>query len=270
MIFRSLISLHLFFPKQTTSNGGFPSPHLLITHTSIYFYRLQTPTPTQFPNVLKPTRHQKQPPSPDFHALPQLHILRLLCTPRSTRFTASGICPRCITSICADDLMSITVANHQITSRRHQLLSSIIPHFALNLFQNPGQFLRTRQLTAEPIGQSGGEPIFGYANRFAHVPQRILSNKPTFALAQDDPDRRLIIRVSHHVVQRREIEIHLSGVFGHEIGHLQVNCDETSQAMMVKEQVEIEIPSIHFQMVLTPHEGKSHSQFEQEIPDLLY
>ena len=39
MIFLLLILLHLFFPKQTTFNGGFYPTYILITHMSIYFYR---------------------------------------------------------------------------------------------------------------------------------------------------------------------------------------------------------------------------------------
>lgn len=118
--------------------------------------------------------------------------------------------------------------------------------------------------------QSGGEPIFGYINRFTHIHQGIFGNKPTLTLAQNNSDRRPSIRVSHHLVQRREMKIHLSGVFRNEIGHLQVNGNETPQAMAVKEQVEIKISSIHFRIVPTLHKGISHSRFEQELPDLLY
>ena len=66
-----------------------------ITHISIYFYRLQSPTSMQFPNI--PQTHltpETNPASPDFHTqsstqhnTPSLHPLSITC------FITSSNCP---------------------------------------------------------------------------------------------------------------------------------------------------------------------------------
>lgn len=71
--------------------------------------------------------------------------------------------------------------------------------------------------------------------------------------------------MAQEVVHGREVEVHLAGVLGPEVGHLQVDHDEAAQAQVVEEEVEVEVLAAHLQVVLAADKGEAHPQLEHEV-----
>lgn len=108
------------------------------------------------------------------------------------------------------------------------------PEFFLNLFNR-------RQVAAERFGERLHEfrlPL-GDADWFADVAECVLGFHAVARFAKDEAYRRRIRRMFHQAVDCRQVIIHLPGIGGRELLHLQVDDDKTSQLQMVKEQVEV-------------------------------
>jgi hypothetical protein len=71
--------------------------------------------------------------------------------------------------------------------------------------------------------------------------------------------------VTNQIIKRRKIEIHLARVFGFEFFHLQINHKQTTQIVMIENQVQIKIFAINFKIKLAADKRKARAQFQQEV-----
>ena len=72
----------------------------------------------------------------------------------------------------------------------------------------------------------------------------------------------------HQIVYGRKIEIHLPGIFGRELLHLQVDDNKAAQLEMVKQQVEIKVVLAYHEMDLPTYKREAGPQFEQKLLDV--
>jgi hypothetical protein len=110
---------------------------------------------------------------------------------------------------------------------------------------------------------------FRHAHRGSSDAECTLNDDAVLALAQDEPDRGLISRVSQEIVDGRQVEVHFASVFGFERRHLQIDHHETPQLEMVKEQIDPELLAADLDWVLAADEREAHAQLQQKFPDLL-
>ena len=76
----------------------------------------------------------------------------------------------------------------------------------------------------------------GDPDRRMHVPQSVLGDDTVLALAQDQPQRWCVARISQLVIHHRAVEIHLPCVLWLELALLQIDDDEAAQAQVVEER----------------------------------
>ena len=79
--------------------------------------------------------------------------------------------------------------------------------------------------------------VFGDANRVALGLEGILNLDVVFLGAEDDADRRLVVRCAFPVVEQVQVEIHFAGMFGLEGGDLEVEGDQRPEKAVIEEQV---------------------------------
>jgi hypothetical protein len=68
------------------------------------------------------------------------------------------------------------------------------------------QIFDCREAGFQVSGQTFRRPIFGYANGFRRVPQRVLRYDRILGLAQDDADARLVVRMAEKVVDGGQVD----------------------------------------------------------------
>jgi len=88
-------------------------------------------------------------------------------------------------------------------------------------------------------------------------------------LAQQEPDRRPILRLAESIVHGREIEVHLAREFRLKGLHLQINHHIAPQSEMIEQKVEIIILAADLQVILPANKRKANAQFKQEFLDMV-
>jgi hypothetical protein len=73
------------------------------------------------------------------------------------------------------------------------------------------------------------------------------------ALAENNPDRGLIVSVTELIIDGEEVEIHLAGELGLEVFHLEFKNDEAAQPQVIEEQAHVVVLSTDFQRILAPY-----------------
>lgn len=126
-------------------------------------------------------------------------------------------------------------------------------------------FFDCRQRSFEPRRQLLEELELCNAERLRQIPDRIFSDDLILGFAQNQPDGRLIVLVSEQVIDSREIEVHLAGVFGLECGHLQVNHHKAPPLQVIEQEVEPKVLSGDLQRHLAPDKRKANSKFDKEL-----
>lgn len=86
--------------------------------------------------------------------------------------------------------------------------------------------------------------------------------------AQDQPNRRVVIRAGHQVVEHTDVTVHLADVAGSQPPHLQVDQQVTPQGNAVKDEVHIQVIAVKRQAFLPRHKRKPLAQFQQEVPQV--
>jgi hypothetical protein len=125
------------------------------------------------------------------------------------------------------------------------------------------------QAAFQVVGERLGDLILGYADRLAHIAQGIRDNHPIFALAQNQADAGLVLRVAQQVVRRRKVEVHLAGILGLELANLEIDHNIAAQLEMVEQHVQVVVLVGHFEVILAADEGKPDPQLKQEGADVL-
>jgi hypothetical protein len=104
--------------------------------------------------------------------------------------------------------------------------------------------------------------------RLDHVAQRVLGHHAVLGLAQDQADARPVVGMAQQIVHRREVEIHLPGVLGGELAHLEVDGDEAAELEVIEEQVDVEIVVSNHQVNAPADESEARTQLHQELLDV--
>ena len=94
--------------------------------------------------------------------------------------------------------------------------------------------------------------------------ERVLHQHTILAPAEQDTERRPVVRVTQQIVDGGEVEIELPGVLRLKGGELEVDDHVAAQAYMVKEEIEVEILAANLQVVLAAEEGEADAEFEHE------
>ena len=71
------------------------------------------------------------------------------------------------------------------------------------------------------------------------------------------------------VIDGGEIKVHLAGVFGSELVHLEINNNEASKSEVVKEEIDKEILAFNFEWVLTSNKGEADAELQKKLLEML-
>jgi len=86
-----------------------------------------------------------------------------------------------------------------------------------------------------------------------------------FCFTDNQADGRLIVRMAEHVIDGREVEIHLSRVLRLERRHLEVNHHEASKLQVVEKQIKFEVLSADLKQHLAPDKCKPQAEFDEKL-----
>ena len=109
---------------------------------------------------------------------------------------------------------------------------------------------------------------FGDTKRLSDIAEGVLRDDSVLRFAENETDTRLIVGMAQHVIDSREVEVHLARVLRFELAHLQIDHDEASELQVVKEQIELEILSSDFKRNLAPDEGEADAQLDEKLAQM--
>ena len=110
-----------------------------------------------------------------------------------------------------------------------------------------------------------GEFVFARQNLIRQSLQRVLSNRVIFLGAQDQANRRILVRLRPMFPSVIEIKMHLTRISMRELADLQIN-DYKAPQFAVKEKKIDAIPfAADAQPALATDEGKVAAELEQEL-----
>ena len=105
------------------------------------------------------------------------------------------------------------------------------------------------------LDQPGHVP--GHADRLGQVAQGVFGDRLFSGFAEDQANGRLVIGVTHLVVHRRQVKIHLPGKFRFEPLDFQIDHDVAAEAQVIEEQIDEEFFAVDFEAHLLADEGEA-------------
>ena len=107
--------------------------------------------------------------------------------------------------------------------------------------------------------------ILGNANWLVRIPQGIFHDDAVFGLAENNPNRGILVGQAHEIIEGSEVKLHLPPVFRLELGNLQLNGNKAFQSAVIKKEVNEVFLIAHLQPVLTAEEGEDAAHLPQEM-----
>src|SRR5712691_6573655 len=89
-----------------------------------------------------------------------------------------------------------------------------------------------------------------------------------FRRAQQNTNRRLLVRLLHVAVESFQVELQLAEMLWLELFDLQFKGDQTVECSVEEQQVDGEVTSAHLKRVLAANETEVATQFDQELLEL--
>ena len=117
------------------------------------------------------------------------------------------------------------------------------------------------------FGQLGH--VVGNADRLGDVAEGVLGDDLVACLAQNQADRRLVIRMAEQIIDYRQVKIDLAGKLGLKGNHLDVDDDVRPKLQVIEQQVDVKVVAADFEVHLAADEGESDAEFEKEITNML-
>lgn len=111
-----------------------------------------------------------------------------------------------------------------------------------------------------PIGDTDGR---------GHPAQRVLGHHPVLRLAEEQTDRRLVVRMRQQIVHRRHVHAQLSEERRLELDRLQLEDDIATEPQVVEEQIAEELVATELQPHLAADEGEALAHLQQEPADVI-
>ena len=95
--------------------------------------------------------------------------------------------------------------------------------------------------------------------------QSVFHHSITLISTEYDSNRRIIAFIHHLAGVVIHIHLHLSYILMCKIAYLQIYQDKTLQNVIIENQINIEMASIHIKVLLSCYEGVTSSQFKQKL-----
>ena len=111
--------------------------------------------------------------------------------------------------------------------------------------------------------------IIGYTDRFAHIFKSQFNLYFILFCAKYDSNRAVLIVLPFNTVQQGEIVVHLACIFRLEFANFQIKGDKATQSTMIKQHIHSAYFSIILKLMLITNIGKTTSQLQQELFDLI-
>src|ERR1041384_6371205 len=126
------------------------------------------------------------------------------------------------------------------------------------------ELLDAGQARLQILRQRLDQLVLGDAGRLVRVAQRVFGDDMVLALAQEQPDRRTILRRLPLRVDGGEIEAELAGVLGLELAGLELDHDVRVELQVIEEQVDVEVLAAYLEVNLAADEGEAGTELEEE------
>ena len=110
--------------------------------------------------------------------------------------------------------------------------------------------------------------VVGDRDRPVHATQGILDDQAILTAAEDEAKAGIVALGAELIVHDRQVEVYLAAELGFERNHLQVDDNVAVKPCMVEKQVEVEILTTEFQVVLVVDERKTFAKGEEKLFDL--